>query len=1806
MPSHSDNRLELLRSNMMDTGGVEEKVEVNQRHLIDKILARYSAEYVLYRELMQNADDASSTSISIHFHSTSPDTTKPPNLQAKCDKIIFKNNGMAFRPEDWQRLKRIAEGNPDEQKIGAFGVGFYSLFSVCENPFVFSGSQCMAFYFKGDQLFAKRADVPDKDIDPWTSFLMDLREPMEMPDFDHFSRFLTTSMGFTANLKQVAIYFDDQPIFKITKREAEPRSMAVDTRKMMLTTPQRMFTITGADMRQIQLDAEKYTPPSLFAPLTNFLSSKSKLPSSSNNDGRNEKGLPVEKASIFLRVVAGALKVSVSRDFEKEMERATKKKPPSTTKFQLVYTGKEELDVSENGNQIFKDLIPFPHQGRVFIGFPTHQTTGCCCHMASRFIPTVERESIDFADRYISVWNKELLAAGGLLARMVYNDEMAQIARLYRELVGFDAEVDKIKAEEQKDNAKIMLEKRAAHALHSFTFQHSTPSTIVSKLQEEQFFASCKVPLDVMTSHGIQPITIARSVPDYTSVKGNEITKLLDGFVKTIPTITPVISEDCKDSITKLTKFNMLVPLGFNDVLKELDTRSLEEKEMVCCLKWWFKCNKNDECIPRQTKDHVINNASARQKFLEAAIMNRGEERGLLQLSHTRWFLNPKTIPADMPLPQDTMPITVSAGLPQSDMISYLGNMSELTVVHWIQFIAQSKVELETSKDFAERVLIVASKSYVHTSSTKTQADLVQILRAKRCMPTRFGMKLPQDAYFSSVKLFDDLPIVDFSKKSINDTFLTALGVRKHVELQMVFDRLISDGSWSHVDLVKYLASEATTLSDIEIKRLRETAIFTKEGEEPRLKEINKPSGVLDGEGKPIMEKQTKKVYKRYRAGDLFAPTDIVRDLNLPTIYWTRMPRWRPDSAEAKFLERLGLNIKPPLASLLLLAAPDTNTTAERVAIQRRALTYLIENRQDYNDTYNVNAIQIKFLPCSDGKTYAAPKDCYSNPNVQLLGFQVLHSDLSSVCDKLGVRENPPSDKLIAAFVDRLETNHDAARKIFEYMATRMGEFSRGQWDLLRQLAFIPVQGKQGPAQLHQPSQVYFETDTSAMTFHKELFVYVSFGSQANRFLRSCGVKDEPTTAELAALLVKDPQRYWELSGGGERYIEVLRQIAGQFNLIKSDRQLLNDMKTKPFLVGTKRTTLSEQQQQQEKLGNDEDVAEEEFVQYRLAKAADIFINNDTMAQQIFSPLSAPMEEVLEEFYINLGSKMLSSQITETYSYATHLGVTMATKKITGMIFERAPIGIYQMVNDGHKKKKDLLRDEKYIKQHLKVTQVKDLKIVRTFRHTNEKNIQPTTACADITNFQIYVSDANDIDYYDIAHSLCRLIFARTRFNDAIVMERYLTTSLYNLRRKNVPVDRILNIKKRQDAAPAYTPPTPTPPPTSTNNTHQTQRAPATPPPNMPKPLLPKELDTYTKQVKEVFGDCQDAYIRQLLSQQHTDHVQNVITRLLREDYPKVKMPGQDLEKSIVSEEEELKKQIEAAAAQQRLQAKAERSTGGFMNKILSSWRSSPSSPVAPPPSSHPPTQTTSSLIANEITKQIEESSQKPKLPKPDQTITPNFTANIQQNLKRAIHSCKPYAGQDLYSPPRINQVNESSTYCDSASGQDLTYVGNVMGMEFFVHRTVHPDDVLQQYGQPMARFNSILTALARVFELKLATIQIYYDTEGPTIAFNLSGSLFMNLRYYLALHDTTDKQQESSKRKEALIYWFMTLCHELAHNFVGQHDSTHEFYMSSFAETYLESLMNYIYGPSDHPVADPQPPTSTVAKTNPSLDLLD
>jgi hypothetical protein len=132
-----------------------------------------------------------------------------------------------------------------------------------------------------------------------------------------------------------------------------------------------------------------------------------------------------------------------------------------------------------------------------------------------------------------------------------------------------------------------------------------------------------------------------------------------------------------------------------------------------------------------------------------------------------------------MNVPPDTMPFSVSKNFSTNELTSYFGNMKELSVVQWTYFIYETNPELQKSTELAERVLGIISKSFSNISS-KSENELIQLLKSKTCIPTRFGMKLPEEAYFSNVNLFDDLPTIQFSNpRHVNDTFLAALGVRK-------------------------------------------------------------------------------------------------------------------------------------------------------------------------------------------------------------------------------------------------------------------------------------------------------------------------------------------------------------------------------------------------------------------------------------------------------------------------------------------------------------------------------------------------------------------------------------------------------------------------------------------------------------------------------------------------------------------------------------------------------------------------------------------------------------------------------------------------------------------------------------------------------------------------------------------------------------------------------------------------------------------------------------------------------------------
>lgn len=114
------------------TEGNDARVEVNQRALIDKILARYASNNAVYRELLQNSNDADATSAEIIITTSSAASAGANGSDNNIDsggssssakkevvtQVIYRNNGLPFRSQDWARLRKIAEGNPDESKVG--------------------------------------------------------------------------------------------------------------------------------------------------------------------------------------------------------------------------------------------------------------------------------------------------------------------------------------------------------------------------------------------------------------------------------------------------------------------------------------------------------------------------------------------------------------------------------------------------------------------------------------------------------------------------------------------------------------------------------------------------------------------------------------------------------------------------------------------------------------------------------------------------------------------------------------------------------------------------------------------------------------------------------------------------------------------------------------------------------------------------------------------------------------------------------------------------------------------------------------------------------------------------------------------------------------------------------------------------------------------------------------------------------------------------------------------------------------------------------------------------------------------------------------------------------------------------------------------------------------------------------------------------------------------------------------------------------------------------------------------------------
>ncbi|KAG0267611.1 hypothetical protein BG011_002919 [Mortierella polycephala] len=1725
--------LDALRSQVLSHTGAEERVEVNQRHLIDKILARYSAEYVVYRELMQNSDDAGAKGIEIVFETANPNTHESaPNLYAKITRVLFKNNGMDFRPEDWNRLKKIAEGNPDESKIGAFGVGFYSLFSICEEPFVSSGKECMAFYWRNDQLYAKRAGIPEEEApkESWTTFLLDLREPIDMLNMDEFGPFLARSLGFTANLRDISVYLDHHRLLHISKKMREPRPMTLP-KTMHAVSPQKIFTLKSVDLQSVQLDATRMEV------------------------SRWTREVTTNTTTIFLRTASGNLDVKVAKKFAAEMERTTKKYPPSQTAIQILYVGHDEKQASANDKSIFKDLVPFPEQGRIFIGFPTHQTTGFSSHVAGRFIPTVERESLDFVDKCLQVWNHELLSMAGLLSRALYEDELSQVGNLYNEMILAHQKPDQAD-DEATATAREWFEKRALHALQAFQFHPSTPSPQVSHYIDAYFFRMSTLPLSILSSHGVKEL-------DKVRIPEPAITK----FLTQLPTVPTSVYTGAQKFMDKLEKAGKIQKISFKDILLELESRTLTEAQMVAMLQWWMDFNSKYVVPESETK-----------AFFQLALVCSGD--AVKPLASLKWFVNPKVTPIDMPLPPNTLPYEITKTFTQPELFKISESWQELSLLEWTKYIVNDPL-FEVSPPFSEKVLLVLSRGWGQLQESAQRA-IVAMLAQKTCIPTKHGMKLPNESYFKTVTLFPDLPVMVFTKQPL-EKLLASMGARKSVELQLVFDRLVNAGSWDHMQLVKYLTSVRDMLSSGEMKRLKATSIFPEE-------DLSKENSVTPPPVPPKADSANSEnpstppplPVKRYPANTLYVPSEVHTALGLPVIEWKG--RWRSTSDEAKLLLELGLLTHPSLEVLLALTAPPTEKD-----IQAKALNYLLENfRSLYTLQYNPSKVKVAFLPTTTD-AMQTPATVFSNPSCSVMDFPVLREDLQVHAPMLGVRENPLPARLLERLTQSPPPTKDKARKVFEFLGKFQGEFSHHHWSTLRGLKFIPLDdtGKK----FVDPQNCYFDKKDSA--FHPDLLTTVDFGRAANLFLKSCGVKEEPTPVELTQLVVRAPQDFLNRNGGVESYKSILRQIASHMHVIGAQKALVNEMMRSPFLLGEKRITPDIDDDDSTSAAGSNAKSTEDgdadsssnanmgqvVVQYKLARACEIYLIDDTVLQQIFTPLSAPMESHLETLYESLGSTWISKQVKENCRPQGALALTRRSEDLQELIVERAPL----LLSDHPSNRLNF--DLDWLTTKLKVRQVPEIQLRREFIPTKAMHVESTTACIVQDQSRAYyllVTAKGDMDYFDIADALAKLLLRKKKLNDSIWWSNLLFTSLVNLKRKGFQVDRILNAKKAEKARIEAA--------TKADTAAAAQAAAAA-------KLGPKQTAEYLAQLKEVFPDCDPAFLMDALSKETQDHVQRVTMKLLDSGYPRVNnkrddknnrnaapppvpgsFPTQDPNVSTIST---LPPAPPVSSPTQG--AISTMGGGSFFSRLRNIRDSVIGKPMTTPGQDGIATGMESSGSGPNKSTSV---STPPPTTSTIKGFAPDYQQNLQQSLKNAVSNCRSNGRDDISSEPTVSQVSDvlTNSYCDVKPGHQLNFAGHAGELEFYLDKGCDADEIMTKENlKSLARFVRMLMVLANdVFGLVPETMHVYYDPEGQAVAFNRGGALFFNWRYFVALgHDDeaglAKKQAQGrtvTSREEGLIYWFFTMAHELAHNFVGDHNSKHEFYFSSFCEQYLPALM--------------------------------
>ncbi len=355
--------------------GVEDRVEVNQRMLIDKMLARYSSDFVVLRELIQNSDDAQSSSFILEI--TCDPSTAQFNYQSinktnssikqrsilegigellknpwglnnsvevelidsssdcfdNCiiNEIRTINNGNIFTEDDWKRVITIAEGNTNVDAIGQFGVGFFSVFSYSEKPMIQSGKHCLAFVWQnGKCLTTFRKELSLEEESSTTSIILSMKNKFilqtktnQLIDQNRSSKakknVTTNEIVPTLDLTQLKAYFTK--VLSFTKY-----------------INQLIIQINGLIIFQVNKTRKSFESNKLLLAPKKLNSNNEYNLLHFNSFKQTEQIFTIQNGpSITLFHIDVQANVIIDQDFQIQIERVLKKSLPSTIHLQFLF-----------------------------------------------------------------------------------------------------------------------------------------------------------------------------------------------------------------------------------------------------------------------------------------------------------------------------------------------------------------------------------------------------------------------------------------------------------------------------------------------------------------------------------------------------------------------------------------------------------------------------------------------------------------------------------------------------------------------------------------------------------------------------------------------------------------------------------------------------------------------------------------------------------------------------------------------------------------------------------------------------------------------------------------------------------------------------------------------------------------------------------------------------------------------------------------------------------------------------------------------------------------------------------------------------------------------------------------------------------------------------------------------------------------------------------------------------------------------------------------------------------------------------